>query len=344
MVQRRCRKRKDEEFDDEAFRRQSTMLPDDTPSPLYRGNSGGRGARPPTMIERHYAAYGRNQPAPGGAFGQGQPYGSPNPYNDFQPDRPVSPSFNPGQIVSQPQAQYANVSPFYNPPMQSPVTNVPPYNSAYNAQGQLVNQPTVGGGDDYANLSRASVTPFQQAQYAAISRQLNITPPLPQPEIVAAAKLPSPFEDPREDIAPARPSSEFDPARGAQVSTLAVDEPIPRINSVPPTIDLPQRTFSPVTVAFPGSAAPSPMRGTFNDAGAPMDPPLSPRSAAPQKGQIIDVPSRAYDGRETPVQIEFTGQTPASAPVAAAAVSGAPKDGKRRPDTMYDDEDAYGGI
>jgi hypothetical protein len=331
------------------------MLPDDTPSPLYRGNSGGRGARPPTMIERHYAAYGRAPAPAGGAFGQGQPYGTPNLYNDYQQDRAPSPSFVPGQIVSQPPMQYANPSPFYNPPTQSPGAAVPPYNSAYDDHGNFVRRPSppmmhpdmpapVEG--EYANLSRASVTPFQQAQYNAISEQLNIAPPLPQPD--AVAKLPSPFEDPHDDTAPARPSSEFDPAHGVPVTAYAVNEPMPRVASVPPTIDLPQPGFSPVTVAFPGSAAPSPMRGNFNDGSAAMDPPLSPRSAGPQKGQMVDVPSRGvHDGRETPVQIEFTGQSPAAAPVTAPGAPSAaavPKDGVKRPETMYDDEDAYGGI
>ena len=332
------------------------MLPEDTPSPLYRGNSNGsRGARPPTMIERHYAAYGRAQSPTGNAYGQGgQPFGSPNPYSDYQANRPMSPSFMPGQVISQPpMQQYGNPSPYFNPPTQSPVTAVPPYQSAYDDQGQLVRHaspanvpmPVQQPGEDYANLSRASVTPFQQAQYAEISRQLNIPPPVPQPEAIAE-KLPSPFEDPREDnkIAPARPSSEFDPSHGAPIFPQVIDEPVPRIASNPPTLDLPQPTFSPVTVAFPGGQiAPSPMRSTFNDNSAPMDPPLSPRAATPQKGQVVDVPTRAYDGRETPVQIEYTGQSPTPVTGAPAGSAQVPKNGKR-PETMYDDEDAYGGM
>ncbi|KAI5123217.1 hypothetical protein M0805_003982 [Coniferiporia weirii] len=416
--------RRDGEFSQADFRRQSVALRDDEPSSLYRGNSGGRGPRPPTMIERRNMAGFTSQPmsAPQPSY----PFGSPSPFNDFASPQP-SPSFGPGQIIPsfppahmEGQAQYANAAPFFNPsfqsPMGSPVTVASYGGAAFDAQGRLVRMPsnaatpTLSRGNsmahphhpgspplpedaEYADLSRASVTPFQAAQYAAISKQLNIPPPMPLHQVTEGDEheeygqnLPvyednsgspmdlSPFDDPRsdvkhsfrdnagDDLKPSRPSSEFH-----SVNPIALTrEPSTRITSIPPTLpelQMIQRAFSPVDYNFP--ATPSPRSATFdapsmrNPAGAMQEPsplgraspkidlpPLSPVPHSPQRAQFVSgVESHAHNGRETPVEIGFVAESGVVAPASKHAEPPRTQvSEKRRPETLYDDEDAYGGF
>ncbi|OBZ73846.1 hypothetical protein A0H81_06458 [Grifola frondosa] len=172
----------DEDFNAQAFRRQSAVLADDmttSSGPNYSGpNYGGRGTtpRPPTMIEQRMAnvpmSYGGQQPPVAQVYGT-----DPNGYNYA-----AHASFTPGQS-----------------PIGSPVS-VAPYDSAYDAQGRMVQrqpsygaasylsrQPSIGNAMDtpneahYVDLSRSSVTPFQAAQYEEISRRLNTAPPISMP-------------------------------------------------------------------------------------------------------------------------------------------------------------------
>lgn len=67
------------------------------------------------------------------------------------------------------------------------------------------------------------------------------------------------------------------------------------------------------------------------------------RSMTPaQHGQVVSVRNSLHNGRETPVQLGF-----APAPHAGAPGAHAPAHGRapgQRPETVYDDDDAYGGI
>ncbi|KAH8110809.1 hypothetical protein DFH11DRAFT_1800800 [Phellopilus nigrolimitatus] len=385
----RRRNRRDEDFDPADFKRQSETLQDDPPVSLLRG------------LATHEAhAY------------------------------PSSPSFVPGQYIpsrspAPPGAQYANAAPFFNPsfqsPMGSPVTVASYGGAQFDAHCRLMRTPSnatapmVSRGNsfaqpqhpgslqpaeesDYADLSRASVTPFQAAQYAEISKQLNIAPPTPLHQVsevneaeeyehVDRQRKPSmessPFDDPRAGSTrssgnvddamkfnPSRPSSEFHPAN----SFAHPADPSPRVASVPPTLpefEPTERAFSPI---FP--VAPSPRKPSFDmpnpyaaeDVAAEHSsigrvspkvdlPPLSPVLSTPQRAQFMNgLESDAHNGRETPVEIGFVAespklsQAPSPAPAPAPAASVAPaKDqgqapGHKRPDTMYDDEDAYGGF
>ena len=123
-------------------------------------------------------------------------------------------------------------------------------------------------------------------------------------------------------------------------------------------------TFSPVSCGFP--ITPSPRKGSFNvhsgRASPKVDlPPLSPVPSSPQRARFVDgLEARAHDGHETPVEFGFVEKDSRSSDQAAGAkpeISKAnvvkseevPKSGPKgvvdkRPETIYSDEDAYGGL
>lgn len=361
------------------------MLTDDDPMrqrSLNRGNS--RNApRPPTMIEQKFAH------APTSFANIPPPHAMPDMYNDsngYFPGAYGQPSFTPGQIVSMaPQSPMspppAAVNPFYAHPSYGGVDGSP-FDDAHaqvltrqpstgaaqvltrqpsaGANAYLARQPSLGAGQalppqaHYVDLSRSSVTPFQAAQYAEISRRLNTAPPgpLPTPAIVEEEVPPMPEDamhrgsanvrpldlgqavNPHQlisDHGHALPESPFaDPHVQHEVAhgTEEEDEealPEPpqrslsaraRVPSIPPTLpEIAQRPFSPVSYEFPSTLstakptlAPSPLSSTADMPSPPPAAYAAPLSAGP---------------RET---------------------GGAPG---KRPDTVYtiyDDEDAYGGI
>jgi hypothetical protein len=150
------------------------------------------------MIERHNAspalATQRNYPQNFyGGYGQQAAYG-------------------PGEVGSSPAMQPHGYAPREDP---SQLTRQPS-NATY-----LSRQPTTAGyaipNDPYAHyvdLNRSSVTPFQAAQYADISRQLGGDPnaAVAPRKSLDTARLPSPFDDeaeeayPPHDAAPRAPS------------------------------------------------------------------------------------------------------------------------------------------
>lgn len=141
-AQRRSRRGSDDPFSADAMRRQSMILPDE-PDMRPRGTT----PRPPSIIEKHLAQgpgsfpqFGDHSFYGGGGAGASAYFGQN--------------SFAPGEIVSMPPQAWSPVTPdsarpFYNPmgdsPMGSPVSPAP-YDSFYNAQGQLVRQPSNGAG------------------------------------------------------------------------------------------------------------------------------------------------------------------------------------------------------
>ncbi|KAL4251571.1 hypothetical protein ABKN59_006707 [Abortiporus biennis] len=381
----------DGDFSDDALRRQSAVLPDDTFSPT-RGmpdRSYGATPRPPSMFEQRMgnvpASFGAPPPQATGYYG----YQAPQSFNpgEFMP--------NNGPYTQDPMTPNST-NPFFAPmgqtPLGSPVS-VGPYGSAYDEQGQLLNrqpsaganaylsrqpssgaaavlsrQPSAGAGvmlsrqpsmgnaletpsdAHYVDLNRSSVSPFQAQQYEEISRRLNTNAPVPLPPAVGngateyaekegmspklnntvpldvgqsvnpgqllsvAPKeqaLPeSPFADPgiheTEEALPQPPSPTF-----SAKARIASNPPIL------PEIQLQQRAFSPVTMEFPGGVS----------AARPVPSPLSTSVALPS----------------APADVHIANAHIASAPQGVSNNAAAQKEFKR-PETMYDDDDAYGGI
>ena len=186
---RKWRKRGLEEtdFNPDAFKRQSAILVDDEPYPARGFNP-----RPPTMIERRMAGkYDSPPPVPSLQqyynVGNNNSGGYENEY-DNSPYSPT-PSFGPGQVMSPPPNGFSAYSPQSAYDQQAELNRYPSSAGTVHAQaghlsrhasnaGGLINP--YGSGTDpahYVNLDRSSVTPFQAAQYAEISRKLNTEPP-----------------------------------------------------------------------------------------------------------------------------------------------------------------------
>lgn len=283
------------------------------------------------------------------------------------------------------------------------------YESAYNAQGQLVErQNSVGASQyltrqltlnrqpaddehlapdaDYVDLSRASVTPFQAQQYEEISRRLNTAPPMPPVTTPIVADVPdqelaagrgpvntrplslgqnvttipphlniyqenampeSPFADPH-----ARLNGMHDavPADIDRDDTFSISEAFPqppspayssnsRVTSTPPVlpeISIQQRAFSPISQDFPlgpssARPSPSPLTMSFNMPSPPAEAHFLETNTVPKHDSAVV---------EMPKQSPASPQSPQPRQVKEAAPV-------QRPDTvytLYDDDDAYGGI
>lgn len=215
LKRRRKENYDDDDFNASIFRRQSAILVDDPPAPSYN-------PRPPTMIERHvnnaspalaaqrnfsgsgpnfYGGYGQQSLGPGDVVqpAYGQPamgYGEPGqlarqPSNGAFLTRQPSAAVGHGNPV-QPTRQPSNVI----------APNRQPSAAGYGATPEDTNA-------HYVDLNRSSVTPFQAAQYAAISRHLDdMEPRLPRTsDDLSRPPLPSPFDDqPQETLQASTPT------------------------------------------------------------------------------------------------------------------------------------------
>ena len=394
------------------------ILPDE-PSPF--GGSRGFAPRPSSMVEQH----GNDHPVSFGA----QQYMEQD-YHGYSNQS----SFSPGQVVAMPPQAWSPVGPntphsgqpFFNPmgdtPIGSPISPAP-YDSAYNAQGQLVRQPSAGANAflerhgsngaemmlnrqpspgphaafnrqpspgpavafnrqpspgpgialtrepsaqspyltrqspsaaaqiepppeaHYVDLNRSSVSPFQAAQYVEISHHLQAEPPapLPTPMVAAAADEilmmedqvmpsvttprplnvsagrvtspvqqngPSPFSDPKDEHLGMHVDDLPAPPSPAYSSKSRVDSTPPKL----PELAVEQRAFSPVTMHFP-------MSPPSHQVSSPLAAPPTDFPVTPSEAHFADAPPTPRAAKNTP-----------AAP---------------RPDTaytVYDDEDAYGGI
>jgi len=391
---RRWRKQAADENDFDAgnFRR-SAMLMDDPPTHDDIINRG-YGPRPPTMIERKLASappsYLQQQQQPQqfaqhpfdgyGAYGAAQ--GGLEAQQQQQQQQFYNSSVSPGQVMpSDPFSTVPNsAEPLYAPAPygaprvmspSSPPARYSEFSELHEDATSLTRKASVGvaAKAHYVDLSRSSVTPFQAAQYADISRRLNTEVPGPMPDPQAAIPSSRVTEEPDQtyheepqgsasDCAdsvdhqhlsfptpPANallpPGSPFaDPVRTTPPPdevALAVPESAhghghSRIDSSPPMlpeISLPQRAFS------PGFSSP---RSFEFSASAKVAP--GPSAFATESGNV-SVPAgatRAFHG--SPL-----GGTGAGARAGPLMVRN-PTEG-RRPDTVYtvyDPEDAYGGI
>lgn len=358
-------------------RRQSVLLPDD-PVPVRSYNNMGRGSpRPPTMIERRLnstPSMPSGRPTfpnmyPNNGFGHG-----------YDQAEYIQPSFSPGDVVS-PTSANPFISPYAQDVMVSPVSSdIPDYHdlpqpspappppaltrqqSSGMGQSAMPRQNSTTGGPHspvvlpdatdprYVNLSRSSVTPFQATQYAEISEKLQT----PMSSVFGATPVgsrgrtsdtralpPLPELPPKYESAPTQ-SPFVDPGTESPVDAYEVDTEVPlptpvmfqhpRVSSTPPTlpeIRVPERSFSPVaSLEFPvplsARETPSPFSVEFADARTP------PPAGLKHKGSPLAT-SSPTQAQSTAIPHEpKTGAEPAKRPASVC--------------TVYDEEDAYGGI
>ncbi|KAH9939098.1 uncharacterized protein BXZ73DRAFT_44129, partial [Epithele typhae] len=363
---RRSRSREEDDaadFDPDAFRRQSTMLPGgDGTSGIGRDMSyNSRGARPPTMIEQKLA----NGP---GSYAPPQPYGY-GAYGQV--------SFEPGQVYTPTTANSAN--PFFTgynefdhqyDPYGNMVTRQPSNGSSAvlsrHTSSSSKPMPELPTNSTYADMSRGSVTPFQATQYAEISRQLNSSPPhaLPlgavyeEPEYDHTAPIPVPKETVPLDFGAQH--AIFNTAQHLNVRGA----PTPHENSFPespfadPTMAAEQAQYIPSRPSEDSMIQPpAPAFANNEKERITSIPPMLPEIHIQQRFSNIDsgfpaVPSSVRPS-PSPFSTEFANipATPPTAqvtPAAPAAVATRGTAGRaQRPDTvytMYDDEDAYSGM
>jgi hypothetical protein len=126
--------------------------------------------------------------------------------------------------VAMPHAPYGDNSHLTRQPSSAAYLSRQPSAAAYS----IPNDPQA----HYVNLDRSSVTPFQAAQYADISRQLGNDPIAPPQS--SEPSLPSPFGDeaaeetyPTHDAAPRAPSPAHIVDPFAAASTAPAPEPVP---------------------------------------------------------------------------------------------------------------------
>ena len=376
--QRRYRKRREQDtFDRASFRRSALILSD----PPTHADTVERGfnPRPPTMIERKLANTPPASPqmqqqfnsnhmyAPTLEHGQQQyQYGPASGYG--HPDAYLTPSFGPGHVLANasPVPTPTSAQPLFttlqqgpspfspvaspiapldtsreSPSRPSPSEQVLKRQSSGNVSERRSLAGTVAGNPEahYLDLSRSSVSPFQAAQYAAISRTLDEFP-LPEPFKMeerpsihversleqSSAPVPPSKDGPSVVIQAASPNTEILPVVDAPASAPEVEEhavpssnghditdtPHPRVDSTPPVlpeIGTHQRTFSPTPFS------------------SPFD------STMPVSGQSMNGTSTTLATTVAPTST-----------VAAAVPPTAPARRRDTAYTLFDPEDAYGGI
>ena len=295
------KKKNNNTFDSDDFRRQSKVLRDEPQ--VFPDNGSPFAPRPPTMIQRRMNSTPVSGTS-GSAYGPGPVYGG---YNDYNADY-NHPGFTPGYVVPHHQS-YGD--PFMGSPVSAPMSpavsvNNGDFNAGQSQSAYLSRQPSTQGpapmdhSGHYVDLSRSSVTPFQAAQYEEIHRRLNFPPPTPVLGSLAEE------EYPRKEPTPEGPSPFADPSEGLLPLPSPVHSSPNRIDSNPPK--LPE-----------------------------LNPPMSPVYALhPAPAEVLNRQMEASTA-ELPV-------TPAPAHVARTNPT---IPNQKRPDTVYtiyDDEDAYGGI
>lgn len=237
-----------DDFDAQAFKRQSAMLVDDPVEPPQSYNP-----RPPTMIEHHNAS-----PALAAQTGLGGQnfYGSYGGYGQqpaYQPEMAQPPTSPPQQVYATSPMGYAG----YDGPQQQVARQ--PSNGGYagydSPQQQLARQPSNAAyltrqpssaaafvppavpptsfdpHAHYIDLNRSSVSPYQAAQYADISRQLGTSNPNGSHEL-PDGPLPSPFDDP----VPVKANQTANGVATGPVTTTHTPQPQGNASARPPTL------------------------------------------------------------------------------------------------------------
>ncbi|KAL0953978.1 hypothetical protein HGRIS_005137 [Hohenbuehelia grisea] len=380
---RRWRKQGAEEnaFNADSFRRSAVLVDD---SPRLDSYGGGSNPRPPTMIERQLNAH----PTTYGAqydYGNQTGYGA----TDYSQFASVAPGqvISPLPTANSADPMYAS-SPYAMPsyaPTSPTSPYVAPYDSAYNDHGELVSavplnrQQSLGSTgaqftrkpsvklptsptssdmpmdhypipvNDYVDLNRSSVSPFQAAQYAEISKKLNTdvlvgAPALapahdqdtmhfvvdevpPSPPAKPAA---SPFADPA-----ASPAQELEVPMTAHLDDATARS---RIDSMPPM--LPEIRVQPRVSGYEDFPS-SPLTGGFPVSPGPNQ--KFPSTPSPLASSFIIQAPPAAMAPPPPAYGAEEPKVPAAVPRVQHTAAGA-----KRPDTvystMYNAEDAYGGF
>lgn len=239
----------------------------------------------------------------------------------------------------------------------NPVPGPAPQAVDYSAPVVLASQPRGGpSSSEYVDLNRMSVTPFQAAQYAEISQKLNtevpngmVTPAVAkyvqhtEEHNLSANEGYSPFADPiPESLIPAR--APHDSLLGQDV-----DRPVSSVSAD-------SRSIVSVTHDLNFPAPPSPALTVASRFRVDSSPPTLPeinvesradssfgggisnglRFPAPPSGlsSSFTIPSPSAEHESAPV----------ASPVAVAAESESSAKQPMRPETVYDPQDAYGGI
>ncbi|KAJ7230622.1 hypothetical protein GGX14DRAFT_554105 [Mycena pura] len=356
----RRRRKRDEaiDFDPGIFRRSAVMLDD-----------------PPTHQDT--VARGYNPPTPPAMMENRQLYAS-------QPNYPLSPGLTPtsgNPLVF--EAPFSPISPGMTSPVSAydngygaPTMNVPVLTrnlsassaSSAHAPAQYAQYPAVPASrnsgpqnEEYLDLERTSVTPFQAAQYAEISKQLNTEVPkgLDTPAVnqfvmdkmpIKDAELPPlPTQDPFVDAATREEedANEEDEATLPKVQDLSFPAPPSpvatsasryRIDSMPPSLPeiIVQPRVSVSTYMSEGSSPSASMAGF--PSGQTVFLKSSPFAESPINSRFPVTPS--------PLANSFTIRTPPAAQSGfrTAGQPGTDVKDRRSVYTVYDPEDAYGGI
>lgn len=377
-MQRRARKNgEDEDFSADAFRRQSAILMDDDAPPFAGAGGSGSGrsrARPPTMIERHVAnntAYDAPPAMPGLQQYQ-SPSGMPGPGAGafgYPGGLARQPSFSPGQVIpTSPAPVHSPYDVYSDPGQQQQLHRQPSHAGAiYNEYGQLVRQPSSAGYPDlhrqpssagypdlhrqpsgagypdlnrqdslgaahYVDLDRSSVTPFQAQQYAEISRRLHVEAPAGAgPGLNAVSEDDEPSSRASDTFPGAAAAGPFDDPRGQSLDVLP--NPFDREEHIVPP--------SPVYSMGPHAAA-SRERILSQPPTLPEIQVPTERAFSPSSYDFPQTPGAGARPSPSPLHSAFT-----LAPPPAAVLARDPVPQQERPVssyTMYDEEDAYGGM
>jgi hypothetical protein len=292
IIRRRRRRAEDADLDAAPFNRQSwlrhsTMIHDDTPTPVATDFPPPR--RDPEMIDRSFNA------TPVANYAGMNQY----PHSNF--GYATQPSYQPGAVIFSPSSANA---PFG--PGGSPATPLP-YSPVYDPATPNPFEQQAG----YTEVTRGGPpSPFNpyhhQEQFDEIQRQMTPSAPNDNP--------PAPAVAPAED------------------RSLSPRAPSPRIEAAPPVLP-------------PVASGPADTFTRVSDY-----PELSPAPTSAH-GHVVEVHASTYEGQATPVHYGFA-EAPQS-PVAPSATTGPqplaaaqPTAGRTltRPETVYDTEDAYGGI
>ncbi|KXN91112.1 hypothetical protein AN958_02888 [Leucoagaricus sp. SymC.cos] len=324
---RRIRKRELGEgagFDARGFRRSAVLL-EDPPTHEDTVNRGYNPPPAPTMMEQRQhvpipvSARGYAEPYYGSnAAGHGtsnqlqvQPsYSSGHVSSSNQPS-PTGPSAH--TLMASPVTRYVQ-NPIAPAPMPSPyeqsiiasVLTRQPSNGTMERQTMaqsihsadapntaLTRQPTIRSAqvptDDYVDLSRSSVSPFQAAQYAEISRRLNSPPSssASTPTVVSPAQI---YATQQKDLPPVPPISGHDAPVVASPTASPFGDPEPSTPASEPV-------STPTAVTPPAPAV------ALVPVQAPASPPLSPSilSVQPMHLSALSTDSSSQEELEFPV-------------------------------------------
>lgn len=341
-----------------------------SPAPAFGAQHGASG---PHYFEGHN----------GQDYGAADHYGQQ--YQSFAPGQLIHHNASPPQSATSANPLYPNAAYAQSPfsPIGTPVydggfddrAGASPYLTRQPSSGnQLTRQPSYGQdgaqyanysgqapqvtqgypATDYVDLDRSSVSPYQAAQYAEISKKLNTEVPagLDTPGVntfmqAGARTDVSPFADPGSPV-----QSQTPQGRRSAESAQEFNFPVPpspahtnssRIDSTPPM--LPEITVE-SRVSVNSYNFPNSVRGSAN--------PHSPIGSGYPSGTTaatngLYAAQAQYPATPSPLASSFVIDTPPvgrsfePAPPPSPRASAIPKP-EKRPETVYDAEDAYGGI